>query len=182
MKPCIRTALACIVLCWFASTAAAADWCHESLKREKYDAAIEACTTAIESKSGDLYANLVNRGTAYSESSLYDAAITDFTRAIELEPKLPKAYNQRGYSRALAGRYDEAEKDIKTALELDPDSTVVLVNMVELYALQNKTDLTCLWMRRLIEKGEKFWNQIRSGKAQNNMRNAPCFSEPSTGR
>lgn len=182
MKRLLITISACIILLWTVSPAAAKDWCSEALMRENFGAAIEACTQAIEARTGDLYVNLVNRGAAYSELGMYDAASADFDRAIELEPKLPKAYNLRGYSRALEGRYSEAESDIKYALEIEPGSTSVIVNMVELYALQNRTDLACTWMKKLIEKGEKYWSRIRSAKAQNNMRNSPCFPPQAPGR
>ncbi|GAB4485523.1 MAG: hypothetical protein OHK006_11830 [Thermodesulfovibrionales bacterium] len=182
MKRLLLTVPVCIILLSSVLPAAAKDWCSESLKRETFGAAIEACTQAIDARTGDLYANLVNRGSAYSELGMYDAAAADFDHAIELEPKLPKAYNLRGYARALEGRYPEAEKDIRHALEFEPDSTSVIANMVELYALQNRMDLACTWMKKLMEKGEKYWSQIRSVKAQSNMRNSPCFPAQAAGR
>ena len=41
-------------------------------------------------------ASYVERGITYSNKRQYDKAISDFTKAIEIKPKNPLAYHQRG--------------------------------------------------------------------------------------
>ena len=41
-------------------------------------------------------ASYVERGITYSNKRQYDKAISDFTKAIEIKPKNPLAYQQRG--------------------------------------------------------------------------------------
>jgi tetratricopeptide (TPR) repeat protein len=44
--------------------------------------------------------------------------ISDYSKAIELDPKLGRAYSLRGYLRAAIGQYDLAEKDHQAAVTL----------------------------------------------------------------
>jgi tetratricopeptide (TPR) repeat protein len=48
-------------------------------------------------------------------------AIGDFSKAIELDPKLGRAYSLRGYLRGAVGQYDLAEKDHQAAVDLAKD-------------------------------------------------------------
>jgi len=45
-------------------------------------------------------------------------AINDYSKAIELDPKLGRAYSLRGYLRGTVGQYDLAEKDHQAAVSL----------------------------------------------------------------
>jgi tetratricopeptide (TPR) repeat protein len=60
-----------------------------------------------------------NRGIAYGEKGQYDQAISDFNRAIELNPRDIKAYNNRGIVYRLKGQYDQAISDFNRAIELN---------------------------------------------------------------
>ena len=50
----------------------------------------------------------------------YDKAIADFTEAIRLNPKIAKAYNNRGLAYENKGDYDKAIADCTEAIRLDP--------------------------------------------------------------
>ena len=50
---------------------------------------------------------------------LYNSAIDDFTRAIELDPNDAKAYNNRGIAYRYLGEYQQAIDDSTKAIELD---------------------------------------------------------------
>lgn len=52
--------------------------------------------------------------------SLYDKAIEDFTRTIELDPRYTDAYSNRGEAYAGKGLYDLAIEDYTKAIELEP--------------------------------------------------------------
>jgi tetratricopeptide (TPR) repeat protein len=61
------------------------------------------------------------RGAQYLEKGQYDQAITEFTKAIELDPKFAWAYNNRGNAYAQGkGQLDQAISDFTKAIELDP--------------------------------------------------------------
>jgi len=50
----------------------------------------------------------------------YDEAISDFTKASEIDPKYAHAYYNRGAAYGIKGQYDEAISDFTKASEIDP--------------------------------------------------------------
>ena len=59
-------------------------------------------------------------------------SITEFTRAIELDPKLAIAYLDRGLVRLGLGQEAEARKDFAEALRLDPKLKMELKRSIQL--------------------------------------------------
>ena len=49
-----------------------------------------------------------------------DMALNDLTKAIELDPKLSRAYGNRGTWYVKQRKWDQAMKDLDTAVEIDP--------------------------------------------------------------
>jgi lipoprotein NlpI len=66
---------------------------------------------------------LIDRGIILAEG-LHDLerGITDYDKAINLDPKRESTYRYRAYAKRLAHDYDQAIADYSTALELDPKS------------------------------------------------------------
>jgi Flp pilus assembly protein TadD len=60
-----------------------------------------------------------NRGTVLGEKGQFDQAISDFNRAIEINPRYIKAYNNRGIVYRLKGQYDKAILDFNKAIEIN---------------------------------------------------------------
>jgi tetratricopeptide (TPR) repeat protein len=61
-----------------------------------------------------------NRGTAHFKKGEYDQAISDFNRALEINPRFADAYYNRGYAYGSKGQYDEAIADYSRVIELSP--------------------------------------------------------------
>jgi len=61
-----------------------------------------------------------NRGIAFGEKREYDQAISDFDKAIEINPRYITAYNNRGVIYRLKGQYDKAISDFNKAIEMNP--------------------------------------------------------------
>jgi Flp pilus assembly protein TadD len=70
-----------------------------------------------ESKNPKFYNN---RGIAYGEKGQYDQAISDFNKAIEINPAYGKAYTNRGIVYRLKGQYDRAISDFNKAIQINP--------------------------------------------------------------
>ena len=81
--------------------------------------AIKAYSDAIDFSPD--YAVRNNRGDAYTLKGELDQAILDYDMAIELEPRLAKAYCGRGYAKRLLNRCEEAITDYDEALQLNPN-------------------------------------------------------------
>ncbi|HAA11051.1 MAG TPA: hypothetical protein DCE41_04865, partial [Cytophagales bacterium] len=60
------------------------------------------------------------RGWALHQLGLYDSAIVDYNKAIQLDSEFAYAYNNRGHYLIQLGLYDSANLDFNKAIQLDP--------------------------------------------------------------
>ncbi|HOP64027.1 MAG TPA: tetratricopeptide repeat protein [Spirochaetota bacterium] len=102
-------------------------------KHQLNDLLMEAMNAHLENRLRDaieLYTELIlispnhfiynHRGLVYFTLSEYDKAISDFTKAIEMEPKDTRVYTNRGLTFRMLKRYDDSLKDFNKSLELNP--------------------------------------------------------------
>ncbi len=75
-----------------------------------------------------------NRGIAYGEKGQYDQAISDFNKAIEINPRYEKAYSNRGIVYRLKGQYDQAISDFNKAIEISPTDAQAYNSLAWLFA------------------------------------------------
>jgi len=97
-----------------------------------------------------------NRGHAYAEQKKYDLALSDYNKAIELDPKYVKAYNGRGNAYSDQKKYDLAIADYTQAIELDPKDVKAYNNRGRVYVFQKKYDLAIADFSKVIELDPKF--------------------------
>jgi len=64
--------------------------------------------------------SLLSSGEAKFKAKNYSGAITDYTKALELNPKLAEAYLDRGFAKRSAGDIEGAKIDFKTSIDIDP--------------------------------------------------------------
>jgi tetratricopeptide (TPR) repeat protein len=62
----------------------------------------------------------LSRGTEYADLGQWDAAIADYTMAIEIDPKFANAYSNRGVAFGNLGQWDKAIADYTLAIKIDP--------------------------------------------------------------
>jgi hypothetical protein len=84
-----------------------------------------------------------SRGTAHSLLKEYEAAVEDFTKALQFNPKAKKAYLSRGIARKKLTDYDGALADFNAALALDARYADALYNRGLLYELLSQRDKAC---------------------------------------
>jgi Tfp pilus assembly protein PilF len=65
-----------------------------------------------ESRDAEFY---FNRGRAYANKGQYDQAISDCTKALEIEPRYAEAYIVRGVAYSRKGQHDQAISDYTKA-------------------------------------------------------------------
>ena len=82
-----------------------------------------------------LYAAFVNRGNVSSKLYDYRDALSDYNKAIKINPCYDEAYINRGNLFEGLGFYDEALSDYNKALEINPDSIEALNNRGNLYRI-----------------------------------------------
>ena len=70
----------------------------------------------------------------------FTKAISDFSKAIETDPKLAIAYSNRGVAYVALGKFEEAKKDLLKAVELDPASKPHVKEISDYFKLDLKLD------------------------------------------
>jgi eukaryotic-like serine/threonine-protein kinase len=71
---------------------------------------------------------------------LHGAALRLYSRVIELDPLYAFPYHNRGYSYLCVGHYAAAERDLRRALELQPNDHQALAYLTELLAVRGELD------------------------------------------
>ena len=61
-----------------------------------------------------------NRGVAWQKKGDFDQAVSDYNKAIEINPRYAMAYNNRGNTFQTNGQYDKAISDFTKAIEINP--------------------------------------------------------------
>ena len=98
------------------------------------------------------YAEAYNtRGVAHNEKGEFDLAMTDFNKAIELDPDFAKAYINRGAIYIEKGAFDLAIPDFDKAIELDPDDVAAYSNRGTAYANTGRFDLAVQDLHKAVE-------------------------------
>ena len=89
-------------------------------------------------------------------SSLYDRAISDFNKAIEIDPKHAKAYNNRGNAYNSKGLFDLAISDFNRALEINPKYADAYNNRGYAYNAKGLFDLAISDFNRALDINPKY--------------------------
>jgi serine/threonine protein kinase/Flp pilus assembly protein TadD len=86
----------------------------------------------------------------------FPGAETEYRRAIELNPNYPTAHQWYSGILERLGRLDESLIEMKRALELDPLSLVISVNLASIYSDRKEVDLAIGQCRKSIELAPDF--------------------------
>jgi len=62
----------------------------------------------------------LNQGVAYSQKGEFERAVSNYNKAIEVNPKFAVAYLNRGFTYSKLGEYDRAISDYSKATEINP--------------------------------------------------------------
>ena len=85
----------------------------------------------------------------------------EYKRAIELNPNYATSYHWYSHLLRSLGRFDEAAVIIKRGHELDPLSSIISVNLSEIYLLQNDTNASIENTLKIIELDPNFSEAYR---------------------
>ncbi|HJS28576.1 MAG TPA: tetratricopeptide repeat protein [Anaerolineales bacterium] len=80
------------------------------------------------------------RGVTYDKLDRYTEAISDYTRAIELDSSFFLAYNNRGATYERLRRYDEAIMDYTSAIQLTPSLSQAYYNRGNVFSKRKKSE------------------------------------------
>ncbi|MGV3611691.1 MAG: tetratricopeptide repeat protein [Fluviicola sp.] len=155
-------------------------YCGKALKEDPNDQQIIQIAGFIFQRINDAHieiqANTAEeytlRGIAYLYAQQFDAALYDFNCAIEEDETHDYAWKCRSFLFFLTGKLDEAESNIRQAIELNPSGSYYndLGNIVSRRDPQNRESLKhYLEATKLNPKAEEFWYNYGSDLAEKGM-------------
>jgi tetratricopeptide (TPR) repeat protein len=97
----------------------------------------------------------LQRGKDYYENHLFEQALNEYNRTIELDPKLAVAYNGRGNVYRSQGDYERALAEFGKAIELDPKLAVAYNGRGNVYYVQKDYKQALVDYNRAIELNPK---------------------------
>jgi len=97
-----------------------------------------------------------NRGMANDKEGLYDQAISDYNKALEIDPKYAEAYNNRGVVYRRKGQYDRAISDYNKALEINPRDAEAYNNRGVAYSIKGQYDRAISDYSQAVEINQRF--------------------------
>ncbi len=98
---------------------------------------------------------LVNKGAKYWVKGMYKEAIAEFDKALQINPNLAEAYNDRGNVYADMGNLDQAISDYSNAIEINPRARYYY-NRGRVYGDKENFKLALLDFNKAIEINPKF--------------------------
>lgn len=90
--------------------------------------------SSVSAKTAEEYYQSGN--TSFDQGNL-SQAISDLTKAIEIDPKLAKAYNNRGFAYATQGNLPQAISDFTKVIEINPQDAGAYYNRGYVYGKQS---------------------------------------------
>ena len=81
------------------------------------------------------------RGNLHGRNGLYELAISDYSKAIEIDPGFAEAHYDRGCSYYELREYEEAIADLTRAIELDPNEARYYGQRSLVYLFSDRMDL-----------------------------------------
>jgi tetratricopeptide (TPR) repeat protein len=101
------------------------------LNRGEYDDAVKELETAAQADPKLPFVHF-NLGLAYTHKQDYDSARAEFHKDIAIAPDVPFSYEQLGSLEATTGNEEEAAKNYRSALKLDPQSINSLMGLAKI--------------------------------------------------
>lgn len=105
---------------------------------------------------------LEERGYSYRSNGRNEEALTDFDRAIELDPERAWTIALRGQTYQTIGRHEEALTDLNRAIELSPDYAWAIASRGEIYRINGRHGEALMEFDRAIELKPDFALAIAS--------------------
>ncbi len=99
----------------------------ENISKTKSQPALLHVLTRIQATIGLDYYSFMHKGSYYLKEQDFEKAEANFNFALQEEPKAD-AYNNRGYTRGLMGKYKESVSDLNHAINLDHKSAFAFNN------------------------------------------------------
>ncbi|XP_035732907.1 stress-induced-phosphoprotein 1-like [Vespa mandarinia] len=111
---------------------------NAALQDGRFDEAIKNYTEAIilDSNNHVLYSN---RSAAFAKAKLYEKALEDAEKTVNLKPDWGKGYSRKGSALAYLGKLDESIAAYEKGLMLDPDNAQMKASLADVKAQKSSS-------------------------------------------
>jgi len=117
----------------------------------------------------------LNQGMTYAAMKDWDNAISEFSKAVDVDSRYAAAYANRAVAYMQQRKYNKALDDLKQAESINPSDKLIHYNYVALYSLQNQLDRALDSLDRALERGFNNYDALRNDPDLNNVRAHPEF-------
>lgn len=125
----------------------------------------EAAQRALVLDSGLAEAHTVLAAVKIDEDWDWQGATREFLLALQLSPSYPTAHHWYALHLSRLGRSEQAEAEIKRALDLDPLSLIILTDAAEVFYCSRKPEQARAYIKRAFELDPNFAEaHLESGK------------------
>ena len=125
------------------------------VEAKKYREAVSDYNTFHDIVDGNVNALFYyQREQAEMQCRMYQQAINDINRAVEMEPNDIDYWLEKGTIHLRVNQHDEAEKAFRKAVEIDGQSGTAYRMLGYCFALQKKTDEACSYLQKAKELGD----------------------------
>jgi tetratricopeptide (TPR) repeat protein len=122
----------------------------------RYGKAVDDFSAALGSeKNENLYKIYLNRGVAYHYLLEYESAMTDFTKAIELNDTAASVYQGRAMLHYEMKDYAAAVDDFNKVLDLGQENATILFNLGMSYFRLEQKEKACPLLQKSCTLGNK---------------------------
>jgi tetratricopeptide (TPR) repeat protein len=104
----------------------------------------------------------LNKGIDYFSNGMDAEAITEFTKAIEINPNNAEAYNARGIVYHYIGKYDQAIADYTKAVQVDPTHNKAYYNLGFIYSSMSNYDQAVTYFTKAIQAKPDYTEAYKS--------------------
>jgi TolB-like protein/DNA-binding winged helix-turn-helix (wHTH) protein/Tfp pilus assembly protein PilF len=154
--------------------------CWHRYAVRKYESSIQLALEVLKRQPNDTW-ELAILGWDYEQNGLPDRAVTEFKRAVEIEPKdspistflfagLAQAY-------ALAGMKSDAEQALRTLLEKSKHSYVSPFDIALIYTALGNKDTAFDWLRKAVDERSTFLVYSKWEPRLDPLRSDPRFKQ-----
>jgi len=154
--------------------------CWHRYAARKYESSIQLALEVLKRQPNDTW-ELAILGWDYEQNGLPDRAVTEFKRAVQIEPKDSPIstflFAGLGQAYALAGMKSDAEQVLRTLLEKSKQSYVSPFDIALIYVALGTKDTAFDWLRKAVDERSTFLVYSKWEPRLDPLRSDPRFGQ-----